>query len=197
MASMSVTVNVRDLPDGLSIRVTEPKKSGRILIMIVTGIVAGYVLYRIPFSSPALRWLVGGAFVVGLVASVTAALQGCNVELRVNNLDLLSTGHAPEGYKASTMPRADVFRLEYRDAIRDVDSVDQAQGLYAERRGIGSWAVSTCILPQVDRAQTGQIIEAIYQRFPDTGTLSSVAGQPSSLISLNLAISKDGTNQET
>ena len=183
---MSVTVNMRDLPDGLSIRVTEPKQSGRILVMIVTGIVAGYVLYRVPFSSSALRWLVGGTFVFGLVASVVATLRGCNVELRVTNLDLVSTGHAPEGYKASTMSRADVFRLEYRDAIKDLDAIERAQGVYAEHRGIGSWSASTCILPQVNRAQTEQIIEAIYQRFPDTGTLSSSAAQPTPLISLNL-----------
>jgi hypothetical protein len=84
------------------------------------------------------------------------------------------------------VPRADVFRLEYRDAIEDVDLPEQAQGLYAEHRGIGSWAASTCILPQVNRAQTEQIMEAVYRRFPDTGTLSSSAAQPTPLISLHL-----------
>lgn len=183
---MSVTVDVRDLPDGLSVRVGEPKQSGRILIMITTGIVAGYVLYRIPMSSAGLRWLVAGAFFVGFVASVLAALRGSNVELRVTNLDLVSSGHAPEGYKTSSTPRADVFRFEYRDAIGDVDLPEQAKGLYAEHKGIGSWAASTCILPQVNRAQAEQIIEAIYLRFPDTGRLSASAAQPSPLTTLNL-----------
>jgi hypothetical protein len=186
MASMSVTVDTRDLPEGLSIRVMEPRKSGRILLTIATGIVAGYLLYRIPFDAPMPRWLVEGALAIGILANVIAALRGCSVELRVTNLDFMSTGHAPEGYKASTTPQADILRLEYRDAIRDVDLPEQAQGLYAEHRGIGSWAASTCILPQVNRAQTEQIIEAIYRRFPDTGTLSSSGAQPTQLISLNL-----------
>jgi hypothetical protein len=186
MASMSVTVDTRDLPEGLSIRVTEPKKSGRILLTIVTGIVACYFLYRIPLDPPMPRWLVEGVLAIGILASVIAALRGCNVELRVTNLDFVSTGRAPDGYKASTTPRADVFRLEYHDAIGGVDVPEQAQGLYAEHRGIGSWAASTCILPQVNRAQTEQIIEAIYRRFPDTGTLSSSDAQPTQLISLNL-----------
>jgi hypothetical protein len=163
--------------------------------MIVTGIVAAYVLYRVPFSSPLLRWFVGGAFLVGLLASIISTLRGCDVELRVTNLDFVSAGHAPEGYKASAIPRAGIFRLEYRDATGGIDDAEQAKGLYAEHRGIGSWSRSTCILPQVDRAQAEQIIEAIYQRFPDTGTLSSAAAQPSPLISLNLAESQRESTQ--
>jgi hypothetical protein len=196
MAGMSVTVDMHDLPDGLSIRVTEPKKTGRILLMVITGIVAGYFVYRIPFAPPISRSWVEAALAIGLLTSVVAALRGCDVQLRVTNLDLMSTGHAPEGYRASTTPRADVFRFEYRDAIGGGDEAEQPQGLYAEHRGIGSWSLSTCVLPQVDRAQTEQIIEAIYQRFPDTGRLSSAAAQPSPLISLNLAGSQ-GENTQT
>jgi hypothetical protein len=191
MASMSVTVDMRDLPDGLSIRVTEPKKTGRILIMLTTGIVAGYFVYRIPFDPPVSPWLVEGVLAIGFLASVVAALRGCDVQLRVTNLDLVSTGHAPEGYRTSTTPRADVFRFEYRDAIGGGDEAEQPRGLYVEHPGI-----SICILPQIDRAQTEQIIEAIYQRFPDTGTLSSAAAQPSPLISLNLAGPR-GENTQT
>lgn len=191
LVKSSVTVNIQILLDELSIRVTESKKSGRIFIQIVTGIAAGYLLYRIPLSSPALHWLAEGTLLVGLLASILSTLRGCDVELHVTNLDFTSAGRAPEGYKASTIPRADIFRLEYRDAVKDLDSVDRAQGLYAEHRGLNSWSRSTCILPQVDRAQTEQIIEAIYQRFPDTSTLSSAAAQPSPLITLNLAASED------
>lgn len=193
---MSVTVTMRDLKDELSVRVTEPRQAGRVLIMIVSGIVTAYVLYRLPFSSPPLRWFVGGIFLIGLFASAFSAVRGCDVELRVTNFDFVSAGHATEGYKASTIPRADIFRLEYRDAIRDLDAVDQAQGLYAEHHGIGSWSRGTCVLPQIDRTQTEQIIEAIYQRFPDTGTLSSAGAQPTPLISMNIVGSK-GKNAQT
>jgi len=175
---VSVTVNMRKMPDGLSIRVTETRQCGRFFIMIVTGIVAAYVLYRVPFSSPALRLFIGAVFLIGLLAGLISALRGCDVELRVTNLDFVSAGHALEGYNASTLPRADIFRLEYRDASGDIDA-PQAKGLYAEHRGMGSWSRSTCVLPQVDRAQAEQIIEAIYQRFPDTGTLSSAAARES------------------
>jgi hypothetical protein len=183
-----VTLDVHDMPKGLSIRVTEPKKTGRILLMIVTGIVAGYVVYRMPFAPPIPRWLVEGLLAIGLLTSVIAALRGCDVQLRVTNLDLVSSGHAPEGYRASTIPRADVFRFEFRNAIGGGDDAEQPQGLYVEHHGIGTWAASTCILPQIDRAQTEQIIEAIYHRFPDTGTLSPNTAQPSALITLGLEV---------
>lgn len=193
---MSVTVDMRDLPDGLSIRVTEPKKTGRILLMIVAGIVAGYLVHRI-LDPPMARWLVEGVLAIGLLTSVVAALRGCDVELRVTNLDLISRGHAPEGYRASTTPRADVFRFEYRDATGGGEDAEQSQGLYVEHHGIGTWATSNCILPQIDRAQTEQIIGAIYQRFPDTGTLSQSAAQPSPLVTLNLGESESRKAQET
>ena len=194
---MSVTVDVRDLPDGLSIRVTEPKKSGRIGIMFLEGIAAAFVLYFVPMSPPALRWFVGGAFVIAFLASIVVGLRGCDVGLRVTNLDLISTGHAPEGYRASTTPRADVFRFEYRDAAGGGEGPEQPQGLYVEHRSVGTWAASICILPQVNPAQTEQIIEAIYRRFPDTGMLSPSAAQSSSLVTLNLSKSGKPNAQGT
>jgi hypothetical protein len=59
---------------------------------------------------------------------------------------------------------------------------EQPSGLYVEHHGI-LLNPTTCILPHIDEAQTEQVIEAIYHRFPDTAHSSN--SEPY-LTSLNL-----------
>lgn len=123
-----------------------------------------------------------------IVGGVISALRGTAVELHVTNLDFVSSGHAPEDYQPSTIARADIYNLEYRDASGGGDFPELPEGLYVEHlgAGLGLWNKSTCVLPHLDKVQTEQVIEAIYRRFPDTGKLPPTGTFEPYLTSRNL-----------
>ncbi len=130
----------------------------------------------------------GGICALVIVRDIVSALRGTAVELRVTNLEFVSSGHAPEDYRPSTIARADIYNLEYREASGGGDFPELPEGLYVEHHsaGLGLWNKSTCILPHLDKAQTEQFIQAIYRRFPDTGKLPSTGAFEPYLTSLNL-----------
>jgi hypothetical protein len=112
------------------------------------------------------------------------ALRGTDVHLTVTNLDLISTGHAPDGYHPSTISRADIYNLTFSEGNGGENS--QPSSLYVEYRGGLFVNANTCVLPHLDTNQTEQVIQAILHRFPDTTTLPPTRPNDPGLISLNL-----------
>jgi hypothetical protein len=181
---VAATFEIRELPKGLSLRVTEPKRVGRILLSAVFGIAGTLFFIYVP-SSTLLKIFLGGFCVFSVIRSLTSGLRGADVELVVTNLDFKSTGHAPEGYKPSITARADIYNMEFREASGGGDDPERPKGLYIESHG-GLWTPAICVLPHIDKIQTQQVIEAVYQRFPDTCTLSPTGPFEPYLTSLNL-----------
>ena len=154
-------------------------------------------VFLVLYTSSKFRWsslLFVAIGVFFIVKDVLCSLKGADVELLVTNLDFKSAGHAPEGYSPSIISRADINRLEFRKASGGVDGPDLPQGHYVEHRGDGLWNPGTCVLPQIDQTQTEEVINAIYSRFPETGTLSPA--DPSGLILLNLSKSDPKSRQQ-
>jgi hypothetical protein len=183
---MPSTLEILDRPKGLLFRAREPRRTGRILLTTSAGIVAYYLFLRFSSSSKLFQIFVGIFCVFAVVRDLISALRGTDVELRVTNLDFTSTGHTPENYNPSTISRADIYNIEFRKASGGGDArPDLPSGLYVEHHAT-RWFPSTCVLPHIDKAQTQQVIEAIYRRFPDTGTLPPTGPFEPYLTSLNL-----------
>jgi len=153
--------------------------------MLAFASVFGHLFYR--SSDSATMRIVFGAFSAFVVIrDVIGHLRGTEVTLKVTNLDLISTGHAPDGYGPSSIPRASIYNLEFHEAIEGGEDAPQPSGLYVEHQGFLRDPV-TCVLPHIDKMQTHQVIEAILRRFPDTESLAPPKkGNDYDLISLNL-----------
>ncbi len=188
MAVMPAFLGIRELSSGISVRVTESRRTGRALAILAAGTFFLYLVFRSKSDSQAYLYIVGGICALVIVRDVVSALRGTAVELRVTNLEFISSGHAPEDYRPSEIARADIYNLAYREASRGGDFPELPEGLYVEhhRVGPGPGTTSTCVLPHLDKAQTEQVMEAIYRRFPDTGQLPSTGAFEPYLISLNL-----------
>ena len=182
---VSATLQIRQVENGLCIRVREPRNLRTILLSVLAGVLLIYFVLHSSSTPKQTSVLFVSLCLIALVENLISKVRGTNVELLVTNLDFKSTGHAPKGYKRSIISRADIDRLEFREASGGVDAPDLPQGLYVEHRGDSLWSPGTCVLPQIDRAQTEEVMNAIYSRFPDTGTLSPT--DPSDFISLNLS----------
>jgi|GEM_PF-6130274 len=183
---MSAALQIRELPKGLSIRITAPRHIGRILLTLAFGSACIYFFLHDSFSSKLLQIFVGGVFIISLIRDILSALRGVDVELRITNLDFISSGRASKDYRPSTISRADIYNLEFREVMDGGDFLDLPKGLYVEYHG----GPSICVLPHLDKLQTKEVIEAIYRRFPDTGTLSPAGPLEPYLTSLNLNQSK-------
>ncbi len=180
---MAATFNIEERASALLVSVTEPGKYGRVALIAGLGGVVGYFFIRAA-TSTALRVAVCLFLAFVLIKDAISSLRGTAVQLQIRNLDLLSNGHAPGGYSPSTISRADIERFEYRSAGGGGDSAEWPEGLYAEWKGFGPWPSSQCILPGVSQDQADAVIDAIYKRYPDTGTFSPIIG-------LNLSSSEE------
>jgi len=165
---------------------------GRALAILVAGSVSLYLVFHSTGESRANLFFAGGLCIVVIVSSIVSALRGTAVELRITDLEFASFGHAPEDYRPSTIARADIYDLEFREASGGGDLPELPEGLYVghHRVGPGPGTTSTCVLPNIDKAQTEQATEAIYRRFPNTGKLPSTGAFEPYLISLNLSASE-------
>jgi hypothetical protein len=192
MAIMPALPGIREISSGVSARVNESRQIGRALAILAAGIFILYVVFHSTSDSQAYLYVIGGICALVIVRGVRSALRGTAVELRVTNLDFVSSGHAPEDYRPSTIARADIYNLEYHEASGGGDFPELPEGLYVEhhRVGPGPGTTSTCVLPHLDKAQTEQVMQAIYRRFPDTGQLPSTGAFEPYLISLNLNASE-------
>jgi hypothetical protein len=180
---VAATLKIRELPKGLSLRVTEPKHLGRILLSVAVAVTAALFFFHKSSSMP-LDVFVGGVFVFAIVRYLISEFRGTDVELVVTNLDFKTTGHAPDGYRQGTISRADIYNLEYRKSSGGGEDNPLPSGLYIESSD-SVWHSGSCVLPSLDEAQTQQAIDAILNRFPDTCTLPS-AREPY-LTTLNLS----------
>ena len=182
---MPVTLEIRELPEEVSIRVTEPRRIGSILFTLSAGVVIGFAF--IHALSGATRILAGAALAAIIGMKIVSALRGADVRLRVTNLDFVSTGHSPSDYRSSIISRTDVYGLEFREANGGGDDFpDLPQGLYIEHN-VMPWNTATCVLPHANRVQTNEVIEAILRMFPDTGTLPQTSKGKPYLTLLNLS----------
>jgi len=185
---MAALLEIYESAEGMSVCVTEKgvKWSIAIVMPIIVLAIAFYIFYR--SQTPRIfLYLIAVVAAFSFIRSIMAARGGTEVSLRVNNFDLISNGHAPEGCQQSVISRADITRLEFREASGGGDGPEYAKGLYVEHQNDGPWNLGTCVLPNLDKAQTEVVIEAIYQRFPDTGTLTPTKVSASDPILLNLS----------
>jgi hypothetical protein len=185
LSIVPATLTIREIPDGLSIRVTEPRRPWRILLTLAVGVAFAIMFHYAKGNSYLVRIFIFGIAAVSIVREIISLSRGTEVELRITNLDFISTGHAPNGYNNSSIPRADIYAMEFREAIGGGDDREQPSGLYVEHHGILR-NPTTCVLPHIDQVQPQQVIETIYRRFPDTSTLAPNANTDPYLISLNL-----------
>jgi hypothetical protein len=182
---MPATLRINELPDEIAIRVTEPRKYNTLFFAPLIGAFVAYFFLRTS-QLRAFQVAIGLLLAFGLARDLISSLRGTDVRLRIGNLDLVSSGRAPGRYTPTTIPRADIYNLEYRDAFGDGDSMNYPQGIYVEYRDSGRWQLGQCILPHVTQIQAQQVIEAIYMHFPDTGTADPGGPFETDLISLNL-----------
>jgi hypothetical protein len=183
---MPATFHIEEQVNEISVRVTEPRNYGRVIVIVLVEAVAGYFFLHAS-ASRAFQAVICLVLAFILIKDMISSLRGTDVQLRVGNLDVLSSGHAPGGYTSSTISRADIDRFEYRKASGGGGEVpERPEGLYAEWSGVGPWSHSQCILPAISQGQADEVIEAIYKHFPNMGTLSQRKPYKSDLISLNL-----------
>jgi hypothetical protein len=182
---VSARLELRELPGELVVRVTEPR-SIRTTLLNVSGGALIILFFFHALSGPTLI-LAGVAVAAILGMQIILTFRGANVELRVTNLDFVSTGHSPSDYHPSIIPRAETHHLEFRDANNGGAEVDLPQGLYVEHNGPEPWSLATCVLPHANRVQTDGVIEEIFRMFPDTGTLPQTGDDKPYLTLLNLS----------
>jgi len=189
---MPASLAIRDYPTGISVRVKESRRTWSALATLVAGSVFLYFVFHSKDEPQAYLLVVGGLCVVVIVKDIVSFLRGTGVELRVTNLEFVSYGHAPEDYTPSTIARADIYNLEFREASGGPDGPQLPKGLYVGHHcvGPGPGTTSTCVLPHIDKDQAERAIEAIYRRFPDTGKLPVTGTFEPYLISLNLSTSE-------
>lgn len=169
---MPATFSIEDSPNEVIVRVSESGRSySRVVLSAFMGAGVAYLFLR-SGTSRIFQIAVCLFIAFAVVREAISSLRGTDVRLQVGNLDLISEGHAPGGYSSSTISRATVERFEYLKASGVGDGPDYPEGLYAEWSGVVSWRSSKCIIPGVNQSQADAVIEAIYKRFPDMGTLS-------------------------
>lgn len=115
--------------------------------------------------------------VIFLVREVRKVWNGSDVTLTVTRENIASDGLGDHHYSPSFLNRLRCD-LTYDAGNGDEDD-PYPSGLYVGR---------TCLLPELTELQTLQVIAAIYERFPDTGTESPVVedGNTSQLTTLGL-----------
>lgn len=183
---MGYALEISESADGFVAHVKQSRNLSHLLLTIAAAAVCFYFFWNTP-QSRIEQVFVACIILVAFARDLLSKWRGADVELRVTNLDLISTGHSPSDYRPTAITRAEIYDLQYREAQHGgAEFPDLPQGLYVDYSQGLSWDTSTCVLPHVERKQTEEIIQKIMDRFPDTGTLVSRTPEPSHLISLNL-----------
>ena len=164
---MSPKFEIQELPDEVIIRIAEPRQLKRVFLALFVGGITVYFFGRFMSGSRVLQITVVGLCAFSMIRELISSLRGTQVELRVNKLDFVSSGHAPGGYNPSAISRANISGIEFRVAVHGGGEIpDLPRGLYVEHSENGPWISAICVLPHIDKLQSEQIIEAIYRRFP-------------------------------
>jgi hypothetical protein len=185
---MKSALEIREGLDGFVVHVKQSRNPSHIWLSITASVVALYFFWHT--SEPRIVQVSVACVILLLFGKdVLSKWRGADVQLCVTNLDLISTGRSPTDYRPSTISRADIYELQYREAQHGGGEFpDLPEGLYVEYSQALPWASSACVLPHVGREQTEEIIRKIMARFPDTGTLAVRPTEPSQLVSLNLSV---------
>ena len=109
---MPARLEINDTDSGLRIQVADSWDRSRIILNLL-GCIFFVLFFRYSSLSRPTMILFGAFLVFTVGKEVRSALRGTNVELKVNNLDFISSGHAPCGYDPSITSRADMYNLEY------------------------------------------------------------------------------------
>ena len=183
---MKFALEISEGLDGFVVHVKQSRNPNHILLTTAVSLVALYLFWHTP--QPRITQVFVGCIILLLFGrDVPSKWRGADVELCVTNLDMISTGRSPSVYRPSTIPRADIYDLQYREAQHGGEEFpDLPEGLYVEYDQGMPWDASACVVPHAGRKQTEEIIQKIMDRFPDTGKLASHPSKPSQLISLNL-----------
>src|ERR1700734_2799544 len=104
---MAADLEIRELPQRLSLRVTASRRVGRVFLAVLMGGVAVCFFEYFTKGSRLFRMFVGGLWAFYVLYEVVSELRGTQVELCVDNLDFSSLGNAPGGYSPSIIARAD------------------------------------------------------------------------------------------
>ena len=182
---MSANLEIAELSGALSFRVGESPRLWRIFFAVPFTAIAVYLIAHFTSSSRLLELFIIAVCVATSAKYLIADLRGTNVELRVTNLDLISTGRAPDGYSPASIPRASIYKLEYHEVRGGGEDEPHPSGLYVKHQGI-LFNPTTCVLPHIDESQTRQVIEVILRHFPDTESLAPVSPHEPYLTALNL-----------
>ena len=183
---MPAALDIHELPNRVFIRVREPRSPAKTFIRLFLNILAVGLFLYFARDSGITRVLLGVFLTFSVAREIISIFRGTDVTLEVSTFDLISRGHAPDGYSPSSIPRASIYSLEFREASGGGDESPGPKGLYVEHSGILVNPL-TCVLPHIDETQTEQVIQAILRRFPDTESLAPPRrAHPSDLVSLNL-----------
>jgi hypothetical protein len=140
-----------ELSGNLIVRITKVQRKGDLLI--AAGIAAvGIVLVLIPSTRE--------ISVVAFFVTFMFCLRWFQIpvtELTVNDLELSSQTTGTVFTKRARISWDEIKKLYYRRATRYTP-----QGFYAKR----SFWTQPCLVPDVDKTTTAEIIDAIYRRFP-------------------------------
>ena len=155
---MSVQYRVRTTGD--SVIVTVRQQSGY-RESLVYGAIASVAIAGL--GAPFLRvsWLTTISVCAGIFA-FSVKYKTKRIELRINSLEALTSGHFEGGgYRSMrTVSMADIRWLEHREELVGNDTYDPA-GLYAVLA-----SGSSCLLPYLDALQSADVIGAICDKFP-------------------------------
>jgi hypothetical protein len=188
LIAMKCALEIREGLDGFVVHVKQSRNPSHILLSIAASVLAFYFFWHTP-EPRIVHVFVACVILLLFGKDVLSKWRGADVELCVTNLDLISTGRSPSDYKPSTISRADIYELQYREAQHGGEEFpDLPEGLYVKYSQSLPWDASACVLPHVGREHTEEIIRKIMDRFPDTGTLAVRPPEPSQLISLNLNV---------
>jgi len=183
---MSTSLRIETTSSGLLVRVKASTVVWRIAVAILGGGFFSYVIVR-QASFPRSADILALIFLLfAIIREIISAARGTDVELRVENLNFVSTGHAPGGYTRGTVSRDDLLRLDYRAASGGGDDPEYPGGLYVEYNSDSAWETRICALPHITEQQTEEVIAAIRREFPEIDKLTQGRPAHSPLISLNL-----------
>lgn len=176
---MATTLDIRETDDALIIRaVWKLSLPLRILRIAAELAVVAWVIESFWRSSYPILVILAVVFAaIFLVREVRKVWNGSDVTLTVTQESIASDGRGDHHYSPSFLSRLRCD-LTYDAGNGDEDD-PYPSGLYVGR---------TCLLPELTERQTLQVIATIYERFPDTGTESSIPedGNTSHLTTLGL-----------
>ncbi len=182
---MRPDLSIEQCENGLVVRFNAPMDILRIVLTCAGAAIFCFFLRRARSSDVPVPFLIAFVFLVAAL-EIFRALRGTRVELRVQNLDFVSTGHAPGGYFPSSVSRDDLLRLEFREASGGGEDREFPRGLYVEYQSDSAFETCFCLLPHIDREQTEEVIQAIRARFPEIDKLTITRPPGSGLTLLNL-----------